>query len=342
MPIAISLAVFNSWSEPTLVVGLFIINELVTNNIIEPWLYGSSTGISTIGILAAAVFWGWIWGPVGLVMATPLTVCLTVVGRYVPQLAFLNTMLSDQDALPPQARFYQRLLALDPEEATEVAEEYLTTSSLAELYDTVLLPALSLAEQDRHQGALDEAKQQFVHQTTREIVEELGERIKKAATENEKGSESEIIAVEPRGQKASILCLPARDEADEIAGLMLTQLLEQRGVMARVVSTQTLTGEMIEQINAQSIAIVCVSALPPLAATHARYLCKRLRPKFPQLELIVGIWQTRAISKKTQERLAATGINKLVTTLGEAASELEHLSQTAMVRPRGVPPVSAE
>ena len=342
MPIAISLAVFNSWSEPTLVVGLFIINELVTNNIIEPWLYGSSTGISTIGILAAAVFWGWIWGPVGLVMATPLTVCLTVVGRYVPQLAFLNTMLSDQDALPPQARFYQRLLALDPDEATEVAEEYLKTSSLAELYDTVLLPALSLAEQDRHQGALDEAKQQFVHQTTREIVEELGERIKKAATENEKGSESEIIAVEPRGQKASILCLPARDEADEIAGLMLTQLLEQRGVMARVVSTQTLTGEMIEQIIAQSIAIVCVSALPPLAATHARYLCKRLRPKFPQLELIVGIWQTRAISKKTQERLAATGINKLVTTLGEAASELEHLSQTAMVRPRGVPPVSAE
>ena len=197
MPIAISLAVFDSWSEPTLVVGLFMANELITNNIIEPWLYGSSTGISTIGILAAAVFWGWIWGPVGLVMATPLTVCLTVVGRYVPQLAFLNTMLSDQDALPPQARFYQRLLAIDPEEATEVAEEYLATSSLAELYDTVLLPALSLAEQDRHQGALDEAKQQFVHQTTREIVEEFGERISKAASENDKGSESATIAAEP-------------------------------------------------------------------------------------------------------------------------------------------------
>ncbi len=177
MPIAISLAVFDGWLQPGLVVALFVVNELISNNVIEPWLYGSSTGISTIGILASAVFWTWIWGPLGLVMATPLTVCLTVVGRYVPQLAFFNTMLSDQDVLPPQSRFYQRLLALDPEEATEVAEDYLATSSLTELYDIVLLPALSLAEQDRHHGELDEEKQRFVHQTTREIVEELGERI---------------------------------------------------------------------------------------------------------------------------------------------------------------------
>jgi predicted PurR-regulated permease PerM len=177
MPIAISLAVFDGWLQPALVLALFIVNELVSNNFIEPWLYGSSTGISTIGILTSAVFWTWLWGPLGLVLATPLTVCLTVVGRHVPQLAFFNTMLSDQETLPPHSRFYQRLLALDPEEATEVAEDYLATSSLAELYDAVLLPALALAEQDRHQGDLDEAKLQFLHQTMREIVEELGERM---------------------------------------------------------------------------------------------------------------------------------------------------------------------
>ena len=177
MPIAISLAVFDGWVQPGLILVLFIINELVSNNVIEPWLYGSSTGISTIGILASAVFWAWIWGPVGLVMATPLTVCLTVLGSYVPQLAFLKTMLSDEDVLPPQSRFYQRLLALDAEEATEVAEEFLAASSLTELYDVVILPALSLAEQDRHHGTLDEGKQRFVHQATREIVEELEERV---------------------------------------------------------------------------------------------------------------------------------------------------------------------
>ena len=110
MPIAISLAVFDGWVQPGLILVLFIVNELVSNNVVEPWLYGSSTGISTIGILASAVFWAWIWGPVGLVMATPLTVCLTVLGSYVPQLAFINTMLSDQNVLPPQSRFYQRLL----------------------------------------------------------------------------------------------------------------------------------------------------------------------------------------------------------------------------------------
>ena len=332
MPIAISLAVFDGWVQPGLILVLFIINELVSNNVIEPWLYGSSTGISTIGILASAVFWAWIWGPVGLVMATPLTVCLTVLGSYVPQLAFLKTMLSDEDVLPPQSRFYQRLLALDAEEATEVAEEFLAASSLTELYDVVILPALSLAEQDRHHGKLDEEKQRFVHQATREIVEELEERVGIVAGEAD-GAPVAAPAVDLAGKTPTVLCLPARDEADEIAGLMLTQLLEQRGVTVRVASTHILSGEMMEQIAAESIQIVCISALPPMAAAHARYLSKRLRPKFPQLRLIVGLWQTGSITKKTHERLTATGIDKLVTTLSEAVSELSRLSQNTLALP---------
>ena len=331
MPIAISLAVFDGWVQPGLILVLFIINELVSNNVIEPWLYGSSTGISTIGILASAVFWAWIWGPVGLVMATPLTVCLTVLGSYVPQLAFLKTMLSDEDVLPPKSRFYQRLLALDAEEATEVAEEFLAASSLTELYDVVILPALSLAEQDRHHGALDEEKQRFVHQATREIVEELGERVGNVAGEAD-GAPVAVPAVDLAGKTPTVLCLPARDEADEIVGLMLTQLLEQRE-LPRVASTHILSGEMMEQIAVESIQIVCISALPPMAAAHARYLSKRLRPKFPQLRLIVGLWQTGSITKKTHERVTATGIDKLVTTLSEAVSELSRLSQNTLALP---------
>jgi hypothetical protein len=329
MPIAISLAVFDGWLQPALVLGLFIVNELVSNNVIEPWLYGSSTGISTIGILTSAVFWTWIWGPIGLVLATPLTVCLTVVGRYVPQLAFFNIMLSDQETLPAHSRFYQRLLALDPEEATEVAEEYLATTSLTELYDAVLLPALSLAEQDRHHGNLDEVKQQFILQTTREIVEEIGERIAKAADEAQHVTER-APCIGP-AENAVILCLPARDEADELAGMMLIQLLCQRGVGARVVSNRALSGEMIEQVHAESSAAVCISALPPFASTHARYLCKRLKPRFPQVRIVVGLWQQGSIVAKTQERLSATGIDKVVTTLADAVIELERLSRNAVV-----------
>ena len=146
----LAAAIFEGWTRPLLVLAVFVVNELISNNVVEPWLYGSSTGISTMGILVSAVFWTWLWGPIGLVMSTPLTVCLTVMGRYVPQLSFLNTLLSDEEVLPPEARFYQRLLALDPEEAADIAEEYLKENSLESLYDKVLLPALSLAEQDRH------------------------------------------------------------------------------------------------------------------------------------------------------------------------------------------------
>src|SRR4029079_6973572 len=177
---------------------------------------------------------------------------------------------------------------------------------------------------------LDEEKQRFVHQTTREIVEELGERIRNAANKNNEALDNTSRRTDSTSKKASILLLPARDEADEIAGLMLAQLLEQRGVNARVASTQTLSGEMLEQVSAESISVVCISALPPLAAAHARYLCKRLPPKFPELKLIVGVWQTGGISTKTKDRLVATGIDKLVTTLSEASSELERISQNAV------------
>jgi hypothetical protein len=242
-------------------------------------------------------------------------------------------MLSDQETLPPHARFYQRLLALDPEEATEVAEEYLATNSLTELYDGVLLPALSLAEQDRHRGNLDEVKEQFILQTTREIVEEIGERIAKAA--DEAGHVTDRApCIEPT-ESAMVLCLPARDEADELVGMMLIQLLCQRGVAARVASTQTLSGEMIEQIQAESSIAVCISALPPFAATHAKYLCKRLRPRFPQVRIVVGLWQQENIGPKTRERLTATGIDKLITTLADAVLELETATQSTVLATAG-------
>lgn len=359
IPTALSLAVFEGWTRPALVLGLYLLNDLVSNNVLEPWLYGASTGISTMGIIVSAAFWTWLWGPVGLVMATPLTVCLTTVGRYVPSLAFLNTLLSDQEALSPGQRLYQRLLALDPEEAVEVAEDYLAQNSLEALYDTVLLPALSLAEQDRHVGDLDELKQRLILDTMRELVDDLGTRAKRdvvtkreAVAEREAGAERDAVAqrevaaeehavagqgASTNGQTAAavvapqdiaVLCLPARDEADEIAGMMLAQLLEARGVKARVLTTNALVGELLTEVAEQAAGVVCVSALPPFAATPASYLCKRLRAKFPKLSIVVGLWHIDGGTKKTEERLAATGIDKFVTTLAEATEQLARLASS--------------
>lgn len=327
VPMLISLAVFDDWTRPALILSLFLFNELISNNVMEPWLYGSSTGISTMGILVSAVFWTWLWGPIGLVMATPLTVCFTVLGKYVPQMAFLNTLLSDDQVLPPHSRFYQRLLAQDPDEAIEVAEEYLKTSTLDSLYDHVVLPALSLAEQDRHRGELDDAKQQFICQTVRELVDDLGARSKTATTPAE-GELAHNSAAEP--EQPRILCLPARDEADEIVGLMFAQLMEARGIGVDVVSTRALAAEMLSRAAEDPDGVVCVSALPPFAATHARYLCKRLRPRFPKLKITVCLWTTSGTGKKAQERLAETGIDRFVTTLAEG---VEQSAQFVAARP---------
>jgi len=332
VPVALSLAVFDGWNRPILVLGLFVINELISNNVLEPWLYGASTGISSLGILVSAVFWTWLWGPVGLVMATPLTVCLMVVGRHVPQIGFVNKLLSTQEILPPQDRFYQRLLALDPEEAIEVAEDFLKDHSLEALYDSVLLPALSLAEQDRHHGDLEEPKERLIIDTLRELVDDLGARAQRAAAAAGDASGGANTTPVPASD-LPVLCLPARDEADEIVGMMLAQLLEARGVTTELVSSKILVGEMLTQVAEQGTRVVCISALPPFATTHARYLCKRLRPKFPELQIVVGLWTVSASSKTTQEWLAALNVRDFVNTLADAADQIARLASHHRVMP---------
>ncbi|HZN66565.1 MAG TPA: AI-2E family transporter [Tepidisphaeraceae bacterium] len=174
-PIVLSLAVYQGFGVFFWTAGMFVVIELLSNNLMEPWLYGTSTGMSTIAVLVSAVFWTWLWGPVGLLLATPLTVCLVVIGKYVPQLQFLDILLGDEPVLDPPERVYQRLLAADQEEATDLLREYLKEKPLEQVYDDVLMPALSLAELDRHKGRLDEPRQQFVHTAVRDIVEELGD-----------------------------------------------------------------------------------------------------------------------------------------------------------------------
>src|SRR5258706_2960114 len=178
-PIAISLAVYHGMTVPLAVIAMFLIVELLSNNFLEPWLYGASTGVSTVAILVAAVFWTWLWGTPGLLLSTPLTVLIAVTGKYVPQLEFLNILLGDEPALAPKYRFYQRLLAEDVEEADELLAEYLAEKPVVQVYDEVVLPAMSLAEHDWHNDRLDQAKQAAIRQAIRDLVEEVGEKPRK-------------------------------------------------------------------------------------------------------------------------------------------------------------------
>jgi predicted PurR-regulated permease PerM len=227
LPIALSLAAFNSWVPPLLVFLLFAGLELIVSNFIEPWLYGANTGISSLALLVAAVFWTLLWGPAGLILSTPLTVCVVVLGRYVPQLSFLHTLLGDEVVLGEEAQIYQRLLAMDQPEAHAIVDRFLKDKTLVELYDSVLIPALSLAEQDRHKGAIETTREEFFFLSINDMITEFSEfQLAHDSSQAEDAAAESGLAERLR---ARILCLPANDRADEVTAAMLAQLLEHAG-----------------------------------------------------------------------------------------------------------------
>lgn len=309
LPVLISLAVFPGWLQPALALGLFLLIELISNNVVEPLLYGAETGISTIGILVAAVFWTWLWGPVGLLLATPLTVCLVVLGRYVPQLRFLNVLLGDEPPLPLEAQVYHRLLAMDPTEAGAVLESSLKDKTVAEHYDAVLIPALILAERDRHRGELTTEREDFVDTTIRDWIEELAGRTV------EDGS----LGPETAGDTTAgrLVCVPANDRADELAGQMFTQLAA-RGSGATVLAYDLPRLEVLRRLAELGAEQVFISALAPFAYTQAREVCRDLRTHFPGLRIVVALWDLRAEAERFRKRLAAAGADEVVATLAEA------------------------
>jgi predicted PurR-regulated permease PerM len=322
-PMAMALAVFPGWTHVLFIFGVFMVLELITSNVVEPWLYGSHTGISSLAILVAAVFWSILWGPVGLILSTPLTVCLLLLGRYVPQLSFLEVLLGDEPALAPQELFYQRLLAIDQDEARNIAENQLQENSLESLYENVLIPALQLAESDRHMDAVGERTSEFISQSTREIIDDLGDRFTKQDSENH--SEQGSIASAVRLVGTEIVCLPARDEADELVGMMFCQLLQQAGYAASYLAIGTVN-DMLEQVAKGGFRIACVSALPPFAVGQSRSLCKRLRARFPELKIMLGLWKFPGGVSKAQARVGASCADGIATSLSEGLLQAQLLS----------------
>ncbi|HXJ13519.1 MAG TPA: AI-2E family transporter, partial [Candidatus Limnocylindrales bacterium] len=321
--VILSLAVFDGWLPPLLVFLLFAGLELIIGNFIEPWLYGAHTGISSLALLATAVFWAVLWGPAGLILSTPLTVCAVVLGRYFPQLSFLHVLLGDEEALEAEAQLYQRLLAMDQPEARAIVDEFLKGRPLIELYDAVLIPALSLAEQDRHNGTIDNAHEEFLFLSINEMIAEFSEYHPVLTTPEEEGTDRDPQA----GAQFSgrMLCFPAHDLADEITAAMLAQLLEQRGYVALSFPHGTPPLEMLALADPGRDDIICISALPPYAFAPARMICRQIRGRFPKIKLVAGVWGFRGDTEKAKARFERSQPDRLVTGLAQALEQIEEL-----------------
>jgi predicted PurR-regulated permease PerM len=326
LPVAVAIAVTDGWTSVLLVVGWFVILELLVNNVAEPLLYGSSTGVSGMGVIVAAIFWTWIWGAVGLVLAMPLTVCLVVMARYIPALRFITVMLGDQPPLSLAERIYQRMLVLDVDEVRELADHSLADATPTEFYDRVLIPALLLAERDRHAGALSEDQEQAIQESARELIGALGAE----SHDDELGIDAAAPAA---AQRARVLCVPLRGEADKTAAIMVGQLLAEENIEPIVGAVETLTSEMVDAVDSLGVDAVVVSVLPPLAAPTSRLVCRRLRKRYPQLPVLVGYWDGGA-GQDAHHQLASKGDAEVFTTLAEVVTRVRAIaSRTAVTEP---------
>jgi predicted PurR-regulated permease PerM len=324
-PICLAMAISTGWLPPLLTLGLFVVLELFCGNVLEPWLYGKGTGVSAVAVLVAAVFWTWLWGIVGLLLATPLTVCLLVIGKHVPQLSFLDILLGNEPVFEPKRRVYQRLLAGDQEEAAELVDDDLQSKPLVEVYDTLLIPALALAETDWHRGELDEGRHQFVLQSLKEIIQETGE--------GRQESQAKEAVEDGSAPRPCILCLPARDEADEIAAMMLSQLLATGECLVQSAAFTAAAGDLADLVERRKPDVVCVSATPPAAVMHARHLCKHLRGRFPQVPVVVGLWNAQDDLGKAKVRIGGGGTTHVVASLAAAQEQVRLLIQPLLPPP---------
>jgi predicted PurR-regulated permease PerM len=330
--VVFTLAVFDSWWHPLWVFLLFAVLEIVISNFVEPHLYGSHTGISALALVTMALVWTLIWGWPGLVVSTPLTVCLIVFGRYLPQMSFLHILLGDEAELAPEAKFYERLLATDQSEAHQIADRFLTSHSLVDLYDTVVMPALTMIEQDRHKGVLDEVRSSYLFQSATELIVELTDY--RPPSVSAIGLDSPCSADSPPIRSIPVVCVPANDQADEIAGTMFAQLLEQCGHKTLLLPAGALSPEILTRLSEESDTILCISAVPPFAFSHARKLALRLRESLPGNRIIIGLWGSAGDKDTLRERFGQARPDVIVGSLHEALEIVREIEQSGRTAPQ--------
>jgi hypothetical protein len=333
-PLTLAAAVDPGWSMLLWTAALFLVVEPVVGHVIEPLLYGHNTGLSPVAVVASATFWTALWGPVGLVLATPLTICLVVLGRHVERLKFLDVMFGDRPALAPPEMFYQRMLAEDPAEAVDKAEEFLKERPLSAYYDDVALPGLKLAQNDIARAAIDHARSEKIKTAVIEVVDELADQDDRKLVAKTTHDAEAVAAVEavddavtdlpvlkreelsPEWQAdAPILCVAGRGPLDEAVAIMLAQLLDKHGLRARVEGADAVAAPNIVRLETTGVVMVCLSYLDASSPAHMRYAIRRMRRRLPQAQIVLGCWMADVDAKTLRDTAKA---DLVATTLRDA------------------------
>jgi predicted PurR-regulated permease PerM len=343
-PLLLSLAVDPGWSKMFWTAALFFGLEAVTGQMIEPFLYGKTAGLSPVAVVVAATFWTWVWGPVGLLLSTPLTLCLAVLGRHVERLKFLDVLLGNRPPLANEESFYLRILAGDPDDAARVAEAFLKQHSLCEYYD-IALKGLVLAQADADRGALDEARCATVKALIEDLIQNLSDHEAPALTvtgtrEQERGEETNTRPVElaEEWQNSPVLCVAGRNVLDEAAALLLADLLRKCGIGSRLISADEASTANVRNLDPSGVQMICLSYLELGRGTNAHYLMRRLRRRIPNAAAIAGFWGVSDDNSRYLDAVEAAGCD-VVTTL---CSAMTHILAAAGQVPTAEPSLPAD
>jgi predicted PurR-regulated permease PerM len=320
-PILVSLAALHGWIGPLTVVAMFVVLELFTNLVLETALYAGAVGVSQVVLLVSVAFWTWLWGPLGLLMASPLTVCLVVIGKHVPGLEFVGLLMDDTPALAPEYGFYQRLVARDQSEAAELIDSHITTEPPASVYDALLLPALGYAERDRIERRLSSEEEAAVIDATRELISDAAGIIRRHATGEPSAEATESLPAPPR-EPLRVLGYAVNGAADEAALAMLTHLLDDLPITMEIVGTRRQTTELVSLVGDLKVSVVCFADLPPSSSSKTRYLVRRLRSALPELRIAVGRWAPPELADESAQPLLDAGAHHVASLLVETRDYL--------------------
>jgi predicted PurR-regulated permease PerM len=360
-PLVLAAAFGPGWSMVLWTAALFLVVEPIFGHAIEPLLYGHSSGLSPVAVVASATFWTWLWGPIGLVLATPLTVCLVVLGRHVDRLNFLQVLLGDEPALTPAQIVYQRMLAGDPVEATEQAQKFLKEKPLIAYYDEVLMAGLKLAQADAERGALDSDRMQRIRDSVAEIADDLSSHQDKPETASSPETDSPLTQIsqvetalpaedaaqvpERWRDGAAVLCIPGTGLIDEAAAIALAQLLERSGIGARAKEADALSMAKLFALDTDNVALACLCYLGNASAAQIRYAARRVRRKAPEAFILVCLLDETHQSEGAEAMqlppgsgvakgsLADTVQRVVALAMGKADNPCTQATSAAQIRP---------
>jgi predicted PurR-regulated permease PerM len=334
IPILISLAALDGWAGPLMVIALFVVLELFTNLVLETVLYAGAAGVSQVALLVSVAFWTWLWGPLGLLMASPLTVCLVVLGKHVPGLSFVGTLMADTSALAPEHGYYQRLLARDQSEAAELIDNHIKSEPPHTVYDMLMLPALNYAERDRLERRLSTEEEAIVVDATRELIVDAADSIRRI-------SNTETDPAEPAGSEDSaslgprepleVLGYAVNGVSDEVALAMLGHLVDDLPISIEILSTRMQAQELVALVRDRQFSVVCFADLPPSPSSKTRYLVRKVRAALPDVRIAVGRWAPPALADDSGQALRDAGANHVSFLLVETRDYLSGLLEKPRV-----------